>query len=50
MSDDDVRFLLQIYAMLNLNSNNALKQESTGFHAASHVHMVLIPTGQPSLL
>jgi len=50
MSDDDVRFVLQRYAMLNLNSTNALKQESTGCHAALHGHMVLIPMGQPSLL
>jgi hypothetical protein len=43
-NDDDVRFVLDQYASLNLHSASSLKQQSKGRHVAPPRHIAQIQT------
>jgi len=44
--DDDIRFALDQHALLDFYSASSLKQQSTGRHVASLVHIILIASHQ----
>ena len=43
MNDDEVRFVLEQHAELDLYSTSSLKQQSEGRHVAPLGHIILIP-------
>ena len=49
-NDDDVRFVLDQYASLNLHSASSLKQQSKGRHVAPPRHIAQIQTNLSFLL